>query len=475
MAPNGHCVTEGETIDKEQQKLSAAAVPSPNVSPVTPTEDYLWEYAPLRKFFWWVIVITALTVYLLGLPAIWYPVILAVNTLPLFGMYIGIYNFLYARRFIRNRKSKIDQYINFHDAEVEKRYSGQFMPVREFYEFFADEKLSPRGDLLECLEKRDEFLVYKVTWWHLKFYLGRFIPEMLIHSTKQDKEQVCDHYDRGNDFYNYFLGPMMIYTSGIMKNRNDTLEEMQMNKLKKLCDEQLCMQPGDKHLDIGCGWGTLVNHAAQMNGTLSTGITIAKEQVEWAELESSRREVKDRTRFLNMDYRDIPQEKYNKITCLEMSEHVGIKLYSTFMKQVYDLLEEDGLFYLQIAGIRRAWQWEDVFWAFFMDTYIFPGADASLPLTFPVAQLEAAGFELASVETIGIHYSETIRRWYNNWESSEAKEVVSQKYGNRIYRVWEMFLAWSTIIARQGNSTCYQIVAHKNRNKFDRTAFIKGY
>lgn len=145
------------------------------------------------------------------------------------------------------------------------------------------------------------------------------------------------------------------------------------------------------------------------------------------------------------------------------------------MKQVYDLLEEDGLFYLQIAGIRRAWQWEDVFWAFFMDTYIFPGADASLPLTFPVAQLEAAGFELASVETIGIHYSETIRRWYNNWESSEAKEVVSQKYGNRIYRVWEMFLAWSTIIARQGNSTCYQIVAHKNRNKFDRTAFIKGY
>lgn len=113
---------------------------------------------------------------------------------------------------------------------------------------------------------------------------------------------------------------------------------------------------------------------------------------------------------------------------------------------------------------------EDYVWAFFMDKYIFPGADASLPLTFPIFELETAGFEVHSVETIGIHYSLTINRWYDNWKKN--KDEVIKKYGERWYRLWEWFLAWSTIIARQGNSTCYMITAHKNRNNFDRYQWV---
>ena len=154
-----------------------------------------------------------------------------------------------------------------------------------------------------------------------------------------------------------------------------------------------------------------------------------------------------------------------------MAEHVGIRRFPDFLNQVYGMLEDDGVFFLQIAGLRRAFHWEDFLWGFFMDTYIFPGADASLPLTFPVGQLEAAGFEVKSVETIGVHYSDTIRYWYYNWVRPEVKNEMTMKYGARLYKVWEIFLAWSTIIARQGNSTCYQIVAHKNINDYDRMKF----
>jgi cyclopropane fatty-acyl-phospholipid synthase-like methyltransferase len=142
---------------------------------------------------------------------------------------------------------------------------------------------------------------------------------------------------------------------------------------------------------------------------------------------------------------------------------------------VNELLEDDGVFYLQIAGLRRPWQYEDLVWGLFMNKYIFPGADASCPLAWVIGQLEYAGFEVQSVDTIGVHYSATLERWYQNWMKPEHKEKIVAKYGERWWRVWEFFLAWSTIISRQGSATCYQIVCHKNSSRFDRTRFIQGY
>jgi len=204
----------------------------------------------------------------------------------------------------------------------------------------------------------------------------------------------------------------------------------------------------------------------------TTGVTISKEQVSWHE-EKVKAEKVENSQMWCLDYRDIPKnKKYDKISCLEMSEHVGVWKYKSFVKQVKNLLKDDGLFYLQIAGLRMATQAEDVCWAFFMDKYIFPGADASLPLTFPIFMLESGGFEIASVQTIGIHYSLTINRWYDNWVKNKAKIINDPKYGIKWYRLWEWFLAWSTIIARQGCSACYMIVAHKNTNDFNRSQWV---
>jgi cyclopropane fatty-acyl-phospholipid synthase-like methyltransferase len=116
-----------------------------------------------------------------------------------------------------------------------------------------------------------------------------------------------------------------------------------------------------------------------------------------------------------------------------MAEHVGIRHLSGFFAQVYDLLDDDGVFFLQISGLRKGWQYEDLIWGLFMNKYIFPGADASTPLAPVVDRLESNGFEIKSIDTIGVHYSATLWRWYRNWLGN--REKVEAKYGERIFRV----------------------------------------
>ncbi|KAG2168610.1 hypothetical protein JADG_008349 [Aureobasidium aubasidani] len=306
-------------------------------------------------------------------------------------------------------------------------------------------------------------LVYSATW-----------GIVIMHTRSQDEEQVRDHYDRGDDFYSWFLGPRMIYTSGIISeiNKEESLEQLQDNKLAIVC-QKIALQAGDRMLDLGCGWGTLAKFASAHYGAQVTGITLGRNQTAWGN--SGLRSLgvpEEQSRILCMDYRDtpVPKGKYNKITCLEMSEHVGVRHFSTFLSQIHDMLDDDGVFFMQYAGIRKSWQYEDLIWGLFMNKYIFPGADASTPLGWTVDKLEGAGFEIKSIDTIGVHYSATLWRWYRNWMGN--REKVEAKYGKRWFRIWEYFLAYSTIISRQGSATCYQITMVKNINSTHRVEGI---
>jgi sphingolipid C9-methyltransferase len=253
----------------------------------------------------------------------------------------------------------------------------------------------------------------------------------------QDEEQVRDHYDRGDDFYGWFLGPRMIYTSGVISDitKEESLEQIQDNKLAVVC-EKINLQKGERLLDIGCGWGTLARFASENYDAQVTGITLGRNQTAWGN--GALRKVgvpETQSKILCMDYRDIPVPEggYHKITCLEMAEHVGVRHFTTFLKQVYDMLDDDGVFFLQIAGLRKPWQYEDLIWGLFMNKYIFPGADASTPLGWFVDKLEGSGFEVKSIDTIGVHYSATLWKWYLNWMSN--KNHVVAKYGTRWFRV----------------------------------------
>lgn len=201
----------------------------------------------------------------------------------------------------------------------------------------------------------------------------------------------------------------MIYTSGIISdiNQDESLEQIQDNKLKVVC-QKVNVKPGDRMLDIGCGWGTLAKFASVNYGAHVTGITLGRNQTKWGNDGLRRAGIpEDQSKILCMDYRDIPvpEGKYNVITCLEMAEHVGVKYFTSFLRQVYDMLEDDGTFLLQIAGLRKSWQFEDLIWGLFMNKYVFPGADASTPLGFFVSSLESAGFEVWHIDTHGVHYS----------------------------------------------------------------------
>jgi len=375
-----------------------------------------------------------------------------------------------------NTNDSVDwtKYIDVSDPEIKEKWTGKKIPMETFLEAYLNSKADFKGDLHETLKNhRHEIFRFVFTKGHLEFFLKKFSLQALMHNKNWDAKDVAPTYNLGNDFYNSFLGNSMVYTCGIFNDpEKETLEEAQRNKIDLVC-KKIELKKNEKHLDIGCGWGTFVTHAAKNYGSKSLGITIAKEQIEWGKKQIAEldKDVQAHTDVKLMDYRDLPTtERYNKITCLEMAEHVGVKNFQKFCRQLHGILEDDGILYIQMCGLRPTWQFEDLVWGLFMAKYIFPGADSSCPVGWVCQQLEKAGFEIRSAETVSYHYTITIKRWYDNWVRN--KELIVKLYGEQPWRLFYLFLGWSVLIGYQGTSACYQIVAHKNTNKFDRAQFI---
>lgn len=367
----------------------------------------------------------------------------------------------------------LSDYVEFRDDSLRRKYADRRIPMATLYEayFDGDVELPDDEGIYDLLENRDLFVKYWLTPKHFQWAVTNFLPEVLIHSKDQDTRIVREHYDRGNDFFEWFLGERMVYTSGFFNDENEPLEQGQDQKLNLTC-QKLQLQEGESLLDIGCGWGTTVGHAAMHYGVDATGVTLAQEQTKYANRRFEEWGIDDSARVLCKDYREIPDRKFDKIVSLEMVEHVGVKNLQGYYDGVYDLLEDDGLFLLQWTGLRRGLRPEDLIWGLFMNKYVFPGADASLPAASMLKYMEKAGFEMHSMEHITHHYGWTIRKWHDNWIKNKDK-VVSE-YGERWYKVWHFFLAWSTIIARQGNAQCYQVLLNKNLDHFDRSIYTYG-
>jgi cyclopropane fatty-acyl-phospholipid synthase-like methyltransferase len=356
------------------------------------------------------------------------------------------------------------------------------IPMTTFVERYIDGSINIEGDLHEFLRQRDEWANYRFTLDQAKFLVTKFIPSLLIHSKAVDREFVVTHYDRGNDFFEAFLGPSMVYTSAVFASKEEDLEAAQLRKIRRVGD-RLQLQRGQRLLDIGCGWGTLARVLAEERGVDATGVTLSKNQAQYANDAIRGKNLQEKARVLTLDYRDIPVAKWNAISCLEMAEHVGVRKFQGFLRQVSDMLEDDGLFFLQIVALRRPpealfvrndrggyWNAADFAWAMFMSKYIFPGADASLPLSFVTGQLEKAGFEIRNIDNVNVHYAMTIHRWYQNWVKN--RELVVRAYGERWYRLWHLFLGWSVFTGEEGRGDCMQIVAHKSQRTFDRSRFV---
>jgi len=373
--------------------------------------------------------------------------------------------------------TRLGDCVTFKRRELAARYAARKIPMSTLLEAYLDEQLDI-VDMERFLDARESLVSYTLTPAHVEQLVTRLVPEWAVHSLAIDTRLVREHYDRGDDFFAAFLGERMVYTSGYFTSPHSSLEECQDAKLDRVC-HKLRLEPEHALLDVGCGWGTLALHAARDYGVSATGVTLSQNQTAFGNARIASAGLTTQARLECLDYRQIPEKKYDRIVSLEMVEHVGLKNLSKFFELLYDRLKDNGLFLLQFAGLRRggplgvppiSMRPEDMIWGLFMNKYIFPGADASPPLSVMLKAMEKAGFDIHSVENVSIHYSLTIQRWHQNWLKNGAH--IRLKYGERWFRLWHLFLAWSARIGRQGNSECFQVLAHKNLDSFDRRIFL---
>lgn len=371
----------------------------------------------------------------------------------------------------------INDFVTFQDSSLSRKWSGKKVPISRVYEAYMEGQIDISAEQWEPLfDSRHETMAFSLTDAHWKWAFTNFLPEVTIHSKDQDSRIVGEHYNRGNDFFAWFLGEAMVYTAAWFENPNVPLEQAQYAKIDRAC-QKLKLKEGETLLDIGCGWGTFVARSAKEFGSKSYGVTLAQEQVNFGTDRINAYGVADKAKVEVCDYRNV-KGQFDKIVSLEMVEHVGIKNIVTYYKKVNELLKDDGLFVLQWTGIRGLYnpanpvqalttlRPEDLIWALFMARYIFPGADASLTLSGMIRAAEDGGFEVIDVENMSPHYVLTLRAWRDNWVSN--KDAIIAAYGQRWYRLWHFFLHWSSLIGEQGSAFTYQLVMHKNNESFNR-------
>ena len=362
------------------------------------------------------------------------------------------------------------RYVSYANPRLERRWRSGRVPVSALYEAYFRGDVDIH-DLDGLLANRDRLVSYRLTAGHFWWGLTRALPEVAFHTRRYDRRLVREHYDRGDEFFSFFLDRAMVYSAAYFENPAATVDEAQAAKVDRVC-QKLQLKPGERLLDLGCGWGTLTAHAAEHYGANVTGVTLSRNQALFANGRLRQAGLQDRARVLCTDYRDIEGPPFDKIASLEMVEHVGVRHLGLFYQHVRRLLADQGLLVLQWTGLRRRFQREDVLWGLFMNRYIFPGADASLCPSAMLKATERAGFELYDLENVAIHYALTLRAWRRNWLGNRG--TVVERYGERWFRVWNFFLAWSGAIADKGNAACMQVVLHKNREDFDRYRWIRS-
>ncbi len=271
---------------------------------------------------------------------------------------------------------------------------------------------------------------------------------MINRQTKKAAPQVGEHhYDLGNDLFGAMLDQRQVYTCGYWRNAQN-LDEAQEAKLDLVC-RKLRLQPGQKILDIGCGWGSFAKFAAEKYQVAVVGVTVSKEQVDLGCDLCSGLPVQ----LLFKDYRDITGE-YDHIVSLGMFEHVGDKNYRTYMQVVSDHLKADGLFVLQTIGVNTSYKTNDPWFG----RYIFP--NYMLPSPTQICQAIEKLFVIEDWHSFGNDYSKTLLAWFKNFNANW--EILRPKYGDRFYRMWKYYLLACAGAFRACKNNLWQIVLSKN-------------
>ena len=277
------------------------------------------------------------------------------------------------------------------------------------------------------------------------------------HTKHSDSAAISFHYDVSNAFYKLWLDEQMVYSCAYFETPTDTLEQAQRNKLDHIC-RKLRLQPGERFLDIGCGWGAMVCWAAQHYGVKAHGITLSQKQFDYATERVARLGLQDQITLEMRDYRDLQGEAvYDKISSIGMFEHVGLANLPVYNATVMRVLRPGGLF-LNHGITHDEEGWHPTVDSEFINRYVFP--DGELDTVSNILRgMEQAHFEIHDVENLRAHYALTLREWVKRLEArhDEALQFVSED----AYRVWRFYMAACAIEFEQEGTAIHQILAAK--------------
>jgi cyclopropane-fatty-acyl-phospholipid synthase len=277
----------------------------------------------------------------------------------------------------------------------------------------------------------------------------------LLHSRKRDQDAIHHHYDVSNAFYEKVLGPSMTYTCAVFHDPKDSLEQAQAAKYE-LVAGKLALKPGMRLLDVGCGWGGMVRHAAREHGVKALGVTLSRAQAEWAQAAIEREGLAELAEVRHMDYRDAPVEQFDAISSIGLTEHIGLQNYSSYFAALRDRLRPGGR--LLNHCITRADNRAPARPGAFIERYVFPDGELAAPGRV-MSKMHDSGLEVQHEENLRQHYALTLAGWnrnlVENWDACVAEVGIGTA------RVWGLYIAGSRVGFERNSLQLHQILATK--------------
>ncbi len=279
--------------------------------------------------------------------------------------------------------------------------------------------------------------------------------DVKLHSRQENREAISFHYDVSNEFYGLWLDQDMVYSCAYFETPDASLEQAQQAKLLHIC-RKLQLAPGHTLLDIGCGWGSLVLHAARHFGVRAHGITLSERQCQLARERIRQAGLEHLASVELRDYRDMPDDQsYDKIASVGMFEHVGLKNLPLYFDTVQRLLKPHGLF-LNHGITHEEEGWSEAISSRFINRYVFP--DGELDTISNIGRvMERAKFEIVDVEALRPHYARTLRHWVGRLEQQHDQAL--QHVNEATFRVWRLYMAGCAMEFESGELGVYQILA----------------
>jgi cyclopropane-fatty-acyl-phospholipid synthase len=273
------------------------------------------------------------------------------------------------------------------------------------------------------------------------------------HARKRDAEVIKHHYDVSNRFYALVLGPTMAYTCAVYQHPDATLEDAQAEKFDLVC-RKLALRPGQRLLDVGCGWGGMVRHAVKNYGVTALGVTLSRQQAEWAQKVIAEDGLSSAAEVRHLDYRDVTETGFDAVSSIGLTEHIGVANYPAYFRHLHDRVRPGGR--LLNHAIMRPTTTEPTIWPKgFINRYVFPDGELT-GVGRVISAMQDNGFEPRHSENLREHYALTLTAWCRNlaghWD--EAVEEV----GLGTARVWALYMAACRLAFEQNVIQLHQVL-----------------